>query len=443
MEMEVKCSHSHIEPIEKLIPNPKNPNKHTAKQIEMLAKIMRVSGVRKTIVVSQRSGFMTAGHARLEAAKLNGWTHYPIDVQDYKSEAEEWADMVADNKIAELAQSDMEMIRMEAIKMPQLDFEMLGIPGFSIEEEKSKESQTEDEIPTIPKISRVRPGDLFFLGNHRLLCGDSTNQEDVAKLTGGHEIELCFTSPPYSDQRTYNGGKELSVLVLSRFIAVAAPMVKYFCVNLGFSRKDGEVVPYWNQYIGEAKNLGLKLLSWNVWDKGECGGIGNQNAMFGISHEFIFVFGKEKRELIRTVPNKNAGEINDHSYIREKDGSLTKKPVRIVNEFSQIKTVINCVPQKERDGIDHPARFPVRLPEAYIEAFCDEGQSVYEPFCGSGSTLIAAERLGKKCYAMELDVHYCDVILTRWANLTGKDPVRHDGKPWSELLSVQDGAKLD
>lgn len=416
----IKCSNSKVVDVDSLIPNPKNPNKHPEKQIKLLAKIIKHQGQRLPIVVSKRSGFIVAGHGRLEAIKSLGWPQCAIDEQDFATEADEYAHMIADNKIAELAEHDNAKMIQDLKDMNfNLDLDLLGMLDFKLPEDPVEPQCDEDEIPEQVE-TRCKRGDIWQLGNHRLMCGDSTMVDDVERLMSGEMAELCFTSPPYSDQREYNGGKELSTEYLSKFISTAKKSVNYFSINLGYSRKKGEVNPYWDEYIKEAKNCGLKLLSWNIWNKLECGSIGNQTAMFGISHEWIFVFGEKPKDLNRTIENISAGHNANHKGHRMPDGSIKKGKDRIVGSHSQLKTVYDCVPQKSRDDIDHPARFPVQFPQGYIESMTDLNQIVYEPFGGSGSTLIACEKTGRKCFIMELDEKYCDVILTRWEKYTGK-----------------------
>lgn len=143
--MEVQCAHTEIIDIDLLVPNPKNPNKHPKKQIELLAKIMKHQGWRSPIVVSNRSGFIIKGHGRLEAAKLNGWTQAPVDRQDYANEADEYADMVADNKIAELAETDLSMVLDDVLDLgPDFDFDFLGIPGFKLPEDIEIENTSKE-----------------------------------------------------------------------------------------------------------------------------------------------------------------------------------------------------------------------------------------------------------------------------------------------------------
>ena len=279
----------------------------------------------------------------------------------------------------------------------------------------------EDNVPATPKVPKARLGDLYELGEHRLLCGDSTKLEDVERLMGGEKAELCFTSPPYADQREYNGGKELSTEHLAKFISTAFGKVNYFAVNLGYSRKDGEVNSYWEDYIKEAKACGLKFISWNIWDKGQAGSIGNQSAMFAISHEWIFIFGANPKELNKTHENKWSGQVKDSS-VRMASGEVKYRGKNIVASHSNMPTVFTHFPYKARneDLGDHPAVFPVGFPEAYILAMTNARHGVYEPFGGSGTTLIACEKTKRRCFGMELDPGYCDVIVERWETFTGK-----------------------
>ena len=131
--MEVKCTFTEMVDLDLLVPNPRNANRHSDEQIKLLAKIMKHQGWRRPIVVSKRSGFVVAGHGRLMAAKLNGWTSAPVDRQDYATEADEYADMIADNKIAELAETDMAMVQLNVLDMPKdFDIDLLGVPNFHI-----------------------------------------------------------------------------------------------------------------------------------------------------------------------------------------------------------------------------------------------------------------------------------------------------------------------
>ncbi len=415
-------------PLSKLKKSKHQRNKHPQDQIIRLAKIMEAHGVRHPIHISRLSGQVCFGHGRWEAAKLNKYTEYPIVYQDFKDDDEEYACVQSDNAIASWAELDLAGINLDIVNLgPDFDIDLLGIKDFVLEPADKHPGCDEDEVPEQVDAT-AKLGDIWALGEHRLMCGDSTSKECFQALAGKEEIELCFTSPPYSDQRDYNGGKELHPDKLASFITASVDSVKYYAVNLGYSRKEGEVIPYWDYYINKAKGNGLKLLSWNIWDKGECGSVGNQTAMFGISHEWIFVFGKKKKDLNRTVENISAGYLANHNGNRQRDGSIKKQRDRIVGSHSQLKTVYSCSAQKARDDINHPARFPVSFAEGYVSAMTNESEIVYDPFGGSGSTLIACEKTNRKCFMMEIDPHYCDVIVARWEKYTNKKAVLLNGK---------------
>lgn len=278
-----------------------------------------------------------------------------------------------------------------------------------------------DELRNIRVEKRTKHGDLWKLGNHRLLCGDSTNPDDVAKLMDGESAKILFTSPPYSDMRDYNGGKDLSVSHLAKFIQAYRPYTDYQCVNLGIQRKDKAVFPYWNDYIDTATEAGYKLLSWNVWNRNEAGSIAAQRAFFPIEHEFIFVFGTEPFELNKTILKRTQRQ-SEFSALRQKDGTLQKfKRVDTLSPFKKLGTVLNvCQVKSDEERGYHPAPFPFELPRNYIEAMTDKTDGVIEPFCGGGTTLLVCEGLKRKCFAMELDPQYCDVILSRWERMTGE-----------------------
>lgn len=278
----------------------------------------------------------------------------------------------------------------------------------------------------MPEEPRTKPGDIYILGRHRLMCGDSTDADSIAALMDGQKAKILFTSPPYSDMREYRGGKDLSVSNIVKFISAYRPYTDYQCVNLGIQRKDNEIVQYWDAYIAEANAAGYKLMAWNVWDKTECGSIGQQSAFFPIRHEWIFVFGTEYFDLNLTWEKKEAS-IHDRQFhtVRQKDGSTQKSSFGdCTKPFKKMESVVALDSEKSKIRALHPAVFPVMLPAEYVKAMTDEGDNVIEPFGGSGSTIIACEQLERSCYTMELDPHYCDVIVDRWEKFTGEKAKR-------------------
>ena len=261
------------------------------------------------------------------------------------------------------------------------------------------------------------------------MIDDCTVKENVERLMGGEKAELFFTSPPYSDQRDYSGSLDLSIEKLAGCLQAHASL---YVVNLGYQRKEKQVFRYWDEWIKEAEKRDLKLLSWNIWDRGSPFSIGQQTAMFPIEHEWIFVFGFETKDLNRTIENKWGGLGRTGVTNREKDGTLKRRDPVLVQSHRPLGTVCRVGVDREQ-GIDHPAKFPVALPEEYIKACTSDGDGVIEPFCGSGSTLIACEKTNRRCFGMEIDPHYGAVIIERWQKFTGREAVREDGTKYSDL----------
>ena len=252
------------------------------------------------------------------------------------------------------------------------------------------------------------------------MCGDSTSFEDMTCLMQCAHAKILFTSPPYSDLRDYKG-HDISLEHLVKFIPVTKKFADIMCVNLGIKRKNYEIIQYWDKYISQAQECGLKLLAWNIWDKTFPGSIYAQQAMFPLRHEFIFVFGEKACKLKRTVPKRGAINKSPTATRRQSDGSMKRSSANRQNDEPNkpLESVIAI--QSERGTIrsKHPAVMPVKLPIEYIKAMTTEGDYVLEPFAGSGTTLIACHETGRKCLAMEISEEYCEVIIERYENLTG------------------------
>lgn len=385
MAEKFNCSYSEIIEIHKLQPNPKNPNKHPKKQIDMLAKIIDYQGQRAPIVVSSLSGFIVKGHGRLEAIKRLGWNKAAIDIQDYENEAQEYADMIADNKIAELAEHDDSMM-IDGIKEFKFDdLELLGLDDFDIplEADPAKE-EIEDDIPTDVE-TRCKPGDLWILGNHRLLCGDSTNIQHVERLMGGEKVDMVFTDPPYGVD--YEGGAKKREKLKDDHVGTSIyedviPIIAQICNG-----------PCYTWYA-EIKPIGL----YNTVNK--CGDI----------HALI-------------IWNKNNSTFNMNiQYKKKHEPCLYWKPkgkTLLWDGGNKESTVWDLNRESRNDY--HPTQKPVELAERAIKNH--KAPKVLDLFGGSGSTLIACEKTKRKCFMMELDPHYCDVILARWENYSGKKAV--------------------
>lgn len=422
--MKIHCKYDALVPVAELRSFPKNRNTHSTDQIKRLSKLIDYQGLRAPIVVgrlpgSSYDGCIAKGHGTLAAIIVCGGKEAPVVYQDFEDETQFYTFVQSDNAIASWSELDLSGINLDLGEIGPFDIDLLGIKGFEIE--IADKYGDPDAVPEPPKEAKSKLGDLYQLGDHRLLCGDSTNIQHVERLMGGGKAELCFTSPPYGDQREYNDKTlNLNVDHIAEFITTSEPMVRLYAVVLGLMRREGEIFPYWDAFTSKAKAMGLKLLSWNIWDKGYAGSIGSASAMFTIDHEWVFIFGRERKELNRIVPNKYAGDIADHSWTRQQDGSVKKMKTKEIHSHRQLGTVIQVTPEKQSTLFKHPAMFPVALPEKFIEGCTDVRDIVYEPFSGSGSTLIACEKTGRRCFGLEIDPLYVDVIVARWEQFTSK-----------------------
>jgi DNA modification methylase len=272
------------------------------------------------------------------------------------------------------------------------------LEGMGVKDEIQDAEPQFDRAAELLEKWGVKTGDLWRIGEHRLLCGDSTKREDVERVMGGEKAELLFTSPPYSDMREYEGG-DLSIENITKFIPAFVDYCNYQVINLGIQRKEGEIYPYWDSYINQARECGYKLLAWNIWNRESAKTIAQQSAMFPVSHEWIFVFGNKAKEL-----NKTKGKA---------EATLKDKRIDNTNKFTSITSVLTLQPALDENITNHPARFPVEFPLEYIDAMTKDGEFVAEPFAGSGTTLVACENLKRKGRGIEISPAYCAVTLER------------------------------
>lgn len=372
--MKVHCTYDQLVPIDSLNPHPKNTNKHSKEQIQRLAKILEYQGWRYPIKVSKQSGFITSGHGRLEAARLLKLDVVPVNFQDYENETQELADLTSDNAIASWAELDLSLINTQLGDMgPDFDLDLLGIKDFVLDPAEKVAQCDEDEIPE--KVEpRTKLGDIYRLGEHRLLCGDSTDIHAVEFLMNGENVDLVFTDPPYGidyqdvkkNHRKIENDSELDGIqsLLSVILSQNSPM--FLCCNWkSFSTFEKAMI--------EADKPPKACI---VWDK--MNRVQNLDK-FGKQHEFILYFGP----------------------------------------FGGEKTVDVDVWQCKRQVLsEHPTAKPIELIERAIMHF-NKG-NVLDLFGGSGSTLIACEKTNRRCFMMELDPQYCDVIVARWEKYTGQ-----------------------
>ena len=397
--MKTLCAFDEMRPLETLVENPRNPNQHPPRQLQLLADILKFQGWRQPIVVSKSSGFIVKGHGRLQAAKLAGFTEAPVDLQAYENEAQEHADMIADNKLAELSDFDGRVLKdlIQELDTGELDLELLGFEAdeladlFSQFHVPGEGEIEEDEIPE-EIVTRTQEGDCWQLGTHRIYCGDSTDREAIAKFTKNRRADLVFTDPPYGVN--LKGGKMKKNLIAGDLTSTVIPFAFEIAVDVATKEKA-------RFYF--------------------CGGEGNIGLYAKLFDRFLHQL---PRHLIWVKPGfvmKQNGyhcqyELIFHGFKEGGGGKAHWFAGRSNDEASDVWEVGRDNTQE----YTHPTQKPVALAARAIANHSQKGQTVYEPFSGSGSTLVACEKLARKCLAVELDPYFCDVTLARWEAFTGK-----------------------
>jgi DNA modification methylase len=274
-----------------------------------------------------------------------------------------------------------------------------------------------DPTPEEAGPTRTQAGDLWVIGGvHRLLVGDCTDPANVMRLMGGERAALCFTSPPYAEQREYGGNlPPWDTLMRGAFAVLPIADDGQVLVNLGLIHRDGEWLPYWDSWVEWMRGRGWRRFGWYVWDQGY-GLPGDWNGRLAPSHEFVFHFNRLPICPVKVV-EKDPANVRDRTGDTTMRGDLpagrhwssgraSLQTHKIADSVFRIQRQCGRVMAEDH----HPAVYPVGLPSIVIR--CWPGV-VYDPFLGSGTTIIAAHRLGRCCYGLELKPRYCDVILRR------------------------------
>ena len=429
--------------VEALIPYARNPRTHSDAQITKIAASIVEYGWTNPVLVDGDNGII-AGHGRLAAARKLGLDQVPVIELAHLTTAQKRALVIADNRLALDAGWDEEMLALELAELSEAGFE-LALTGFenieidalladatpteaepaAQDDADADEPDTTDDVPDKPVVAVSREGDVWAIGSHRLICGDATDPAVVATLMQGDTAQLCFTSPPYGNQRDYTSGGIADWDVLMRGVFAHLPMAGdgQVLVNLGLIHRDNEVIPYWDGWLSWMRQQGWRRFAWYVWDQGP-GMPGDWQGRLAPSFEFVFHFNRSTRKPNKIVPCKHAGQEShlradgSSTAMRGKDGEVggwTHKG-QPTQDTRIPDSVIRVMRHKGKIGqdIDHPAVFPVALPEFAIEAYTDSGDVVFEPFGGSGTTMLAAQRTGRICRSVEIAPEYVDVAIKRF-----------------------------
>ena len=365
--------------ISDLIPYANNARTHSDEQVTQIASSIKEFGFNNPILIDKDNGII-AGHGRLEAAKKLGYTEVPTIKLEHLTDTQRKAFILADNRIALNSGWDTTLLSLE---LKELDTELdLTSLGFDAKElaallapEQVEGNTDEDSVPDVPEEPITKPGDIYKLGNHRLMCGDSTSIDAVDKLLDGNKVDLIFTDPPYNVAFNGRSGKHDVIKNDNLSKEQFATFITEICNTIeAVNAKAYYIWCNWNFYGILQDKLPYKTCI--VWAKNVFG----MGAGYRHQHEFCLFNGKIDEHI------KNESDLwnvkKDHNYVHP-----TQKPVELsVRAFSNHITYLN----------------------------------VLDLFGGSGSTLIGAEKTGRNAFIMELDPKYCDVIVKRWEDFTGK-----------------------
>ena len=373
--------------VETLIPYAKNARTHSDEQVAQIAGSIKEFGFNNPVLVDKDNSII-AGHGRLMAARKLGMDKVPVVQLEHMTEAQRKAYVLADNRIALNSGWDTSMLTIELQDLKDyIDLSLLGFDPDELDALLNPIVETdgltdEDAVPDVPDEPKTKLGDIYILGNHRLMCGDSTSIDAVDKLMNGHKADMVFTDPPYgvsyqSNMRTQS--EKFDVIKNDDVILDIVPIIEIFSKGWVFIWTTWKVLDKW---LENTKGLGFPS-NMVIWYKGG-GGIGDLKKTFSTDYETALVWHRGA-----DLCGKRIGSV----WKVGKDGS---------------------------SDYLHPTQKPVALAEEAMDKTTKPNNLILDLFGGSGSTLIAAEKIGRKSYLMELDPKYCDVIVKRWEDFTGK-----------------------
>ena len=392
--------------IDSIKPYKNNAKKHPKEQIEQIKNSIKEFGMDDPIGIWKDE--VVEGHGRLIACKELGIEEVPIIRLDHLSDEERKAYALAHNKLTMNSDFDIDILNDEIDDILNIDMSDFGFEKLELEEEI-----TEDEIPEKRKETNIKRGDIYQLGEHRLMCGDSTSKEDVDRLIDNKDIKCVFTSPPYNmNANMYDGYNDnlASEEYIEFNLKVIENIKKYLkgflFWNISYNKNSRwEFIEIMYRII---KQTGLKFMELIVWDKGHGMPIVSKD-MLTRRYEDILMVGDEDT-ISQDMELYCIGTTEKKAYFNKKNNKGITNYWKVDTNNSQIK--------------ENKACFPVNLPAKAIRLCTQENDNIMEPFGGSGSTLIACEQLKRKCCIMEYDEILCQVIIDRWENFTGKKAIK-------------------
>ena len=431
--------------LQDLKPDKRNARRHTPRNTGMIEHSIQTNGFGRSVLLAS-DGSIIAGNATYEAAasaglddvlivESDGTKVIAVKRTDVQPGSERFhALAIADHRAAELAEWD-------ATVLEELSGE-IDLSAFFFDEELQAildgdvtitEGLTDpDDVPDVPAEPTTKPGDLWLLGRHRLLCGDCRDFAHVDRLFDGAQANVVITSPPYASQRKYDESSGFKPIhpdaysewfrdVAANVMAILAPDGSYF-LNIKEHCDEGQRHLYVKDLtIAHVREWGWKFVDEFCWRDTKNGVPGGWPNRFKDAWEPVFHFTRSERIKFHPLAN---GTDSDAVFEYSANTAKTKTGsgllgVKATTEKSGQARPSNVIEIAAASTGDHSAAYPVELPAWFIRAFSDVGDITYDPFTGSGTTLIASEQEGRTCYGMEISPAYCDVIVRRWEQFTG------------------------
>jgi DNA modification methylase len=398
-------------PVADLIPYVSNARTHTDEQVAQIAASIKEFGFNNPVLTDGRKGII-AGHGRVLAARKLGMATVPTIPLEHLSEAQKKAYILADNKLALNAGWDNELLSLELGGLSEMGFDLsvIGFTDLELESIFAKKTQgltDPDEVPEVPDEPISKMGDVWILGRHRLVCGDSTDADTVAKCLNGVEPHLMVTDPPYGVE--YDAEWRKAALPDTNPGKTGGMHGKVSNDNQAdwsgaWALFPGDVVYCWHAGVKSSDvqrafgDCGFDVRAQIIWAKHQSV-IGRGH--YHVQHEPCFYLVRKGK--------------TGHWLGGRKQHTLWQIDKPLNNETG------------------HSTQKPVECMKRPIENNSSPGQAVYEPFSGSGTTIIAGEMTGRAIHAIELNPAYCDMAITRWQNFTGEQATREDGENFSRL----------
>lgn len=438
MEMKLKIEYRKVS---NLLPYARNARTHSDTQVSQLAASIKEFGFNNPVAVDGE-GMILCGHGRVMAAQKLGMTEVPTVCLSHLSDTQKKAYILADNKLALNAgwDNDMLKVELEDLKFSNFDLDLVGFSTEELDEimNQDEEPEVEDDDYTVavPQEPKAKLGDIYILGKHRLMCGDSTSIQDVEKLMGGgeYQADLLLTDPPYNVD--YEGGTDKKLKIKNDNMEDQA--FRQFLIDVykaaDHVMKPGAPFYIWHadsegaNFRGAAKDMGWQIRECLIWVKNSLV-LGRQDYQW--RHEPCLYGWKAGAAHYFTDSRAESTVIEDQVNVDK----LSKDELKTLCKKLLDPGIETTIIREKKPSINdvHPTMKPVKLFGRLVKNSSKRNDIVLDLFGGSGTTIVACEQLNRRAYLMELDPAYVDVIIDRYQKLTNVEVMRSDGKLWNEL----------